>query len=119
MQSTSARPPRPRSRGSTGALGDVPAELRIFSHAQFDAAEYVNGVCREASTAAGFAQAARKLETLRAVAQSSLLRGDDAESFANASRKILATVREVRAARDALDAVERGLDAYEAAHPPT
>lgn len=112
MASSHPRPPRPRSRGS--AAGEVPAELRIFGDGRFDAAEYVTGVCREASTAASFASAERKLESLRGVARASLLRGDDAESFGNAGRKILATLREVRDARDALDAAARGLDAYEA-----
>ena len=107
---------RLRSRGSS-LQADVPSELRIFSHHQFDAQEYVTSVCREASTSEGFLLAERKLEALRASAEARLLRGADAETYGNARRKIEATVAEVGAARAALRGTLAALDAYEASIP--
>jgi len=115
----SFRPTRRRSRRPTSdAANDVPAELRIFGQEHFDAAEYVHGVCRDASTAAGLSREEARLEALRTTARDLLLRGADAETHQRACAKVRETVAEVRAARDALDASIAALDEYVAAGCP-
>lgn len=89
----------------------LPEELQLFGHEQFDAEEFVRGVCRESSTGAQIRRKLQTLSSLQAVAKDQLLKGaqEQAGTYVAATKKIRATARELGALVRQLEDLEEGL----------